>query len=127
MNNGIETRLSRYSVEETVSRLENLLRDRGIRLFCFIDHSGEAIAAGFEMRPTKLLVFGAPKSGTPVMLAAPDAALDLPLKLLIAELPDGTVQISWNSPSWLQQRHGFPEALLGNIAAAEALANAAAT
>jgi uncharacterized protein (DUF302 family) len=91
-----------------------------------VDHSGEAIAAGLQMRPTKLLIFGNPKAGTPLMLAAPSAALDLPLKILIAEQPDGEVLLSWNDADWLQQRHGFPAEMEPVIAAVEMLAKKAA-
>ncbi len=124
--NGIQTRPSRYSVDETVARIEALLEQRGIKLFALIDHSGEALAASLQMRPTKLLIFGSPKAGTPVMLVAPSLALDLPLRILVAEAEDGTVALSWNDPSWLQHRHGFPEELLANLSAAKGLADSAA-
>ncbi len=126
MQEGIRTLISHHSVDETVTQVQSLLRQKGIKLFCLIDHSGEAAAAGLDMRPTKLLIFGNPKAGTPLMVAAPATALDLPLKILVAESPTGEVLISWNDPSWLQQRHGFPPALAANLAAAELLANAAA-
>jgi uncharacterized protein (DUF302 family) len=77
------------------------------------------------MRPTKLLIFGNPKAGTPLMIAAPSAALDLPLKILIAETEAGETLVSWNDPAWLQLRHGFPQDLTANLAAAQALAEAA--
>ncbi|NYF91793.1 DUF302 domain-containing protein [Tunturiibacter empetritectus] len=123
---GIKSCTSRYSVDETVSRLEALLKEKGVKLFAIVDHSGEASAAGFEMHPTKLLIFGSPKSGTPVMLAAPSAALDLPLKILVAEGADGKVLLSWNDPVWLEQRHGFPAEFTANLAAAGLLAAKAA-
>lgn len=126
MQNGILTRVSRYSVEETVARLEALLKRKGVKLFCLIDHSGEAIAAGFEMRPTKLLIFGSPEAGTPLMLAVPSVALDLPLRILVAEAADKKVLLSWNDPVWIQQRHGFPEELVANLEAAGILAEKAA-
>ena len=125
MLEGIQTLISRYSVDETVNRLQMLLKEKGIKLFCLVDHSGEAIAAGLQMRPTKLLIFGNPKGGTPLMLAAPSTALDLPLKILIAEDPAGQVVLSWNHPAWLQQRHGFPKEMQTVIAAVETLAKAA--
>jgi uncharacterized protein (DUF302 family) len=121
---GIITKPSRYSVEETLARLEAILHEKGIKLFAIIDHSGEAAGAGLHMPPTKLLIFGNPKAGTPVMLAAPSAAIDLPLKILIAEDSDGRVTISWNDPEYLKQRHNFPEELTKNIAAAESLIKA---
>lgn len=126
MQEGIQSLRSCYSVEETVSRLRALLDERKIKLFCLIDHSGEAATAGFQMRPTKLLIFGNPKAGTPLMLAAPSAALDLPLKLLIAEQTDGTVLLSWSNAAWLQERHGFPAAMQPAIAGIEVLAKKAA-
>jgi uncharacterized protein (DUF302 family) len=123
---GIKTCTSRYSVDETVSRLEALLKEKGVKLFAIVDHSGEAAAAGMEMHPTKLLICGSPKAGTPVMLAAPSAALDLPLKILVAEGADGKVLLSWNDPAWLEQRHGFPTELTANLAAAGMFAAKAA-
>jgi uncharacterized protein (DUF302 family) len=123
---GIKTCISRYSVDETVSRIEALLREKSVKLFTVVDHSGEAAASGLEMPPTKLLIFGSPKAGTPVMLASPSAALDLPLKILVAEGADGKVQLFWNDPEWLQQRHGFPQELTANLAAAGVLAAKAA-
>ena len=126
MQAGIRTLVSRHSFDQTVTRLQSLLQERGIKLFCLIDHSGEAAAAGLQMRPTKVLLFGNPKAGTPLMVAAPTTAIDLPLKILVAESAAGEVVVSWNDPAWLQQRHGFPPALTANLAAAELLAKAAA-
>ena len=126
MPEGIQTCTSNHSVDEVVARLETLLQEKGVKLFCVVDHSGEAKTAGLEMPATKLLIFGNPKGGTPVMLAAPSAALDLPLKILVAEAVDGKTLLSWNDPAWLQQRHGFPEALVSNLSAAGMLARKAA-
>jgi len=126
MPEGIKTLTSHHSVDETITRLEALLKEKGVKLFCVIDNSGEAAAVGLTMPTTRLLIFGSPKAGTPIMLAAPTAALDLPLKILVAEAPDGTLQISWNDPAWLQSRHGFPPELEANLAAAAALAAKAA-
>ena len=126
MQEGIRTLVSRHSFDQTVIRLQSLLQEKGIKLFCLIDHSGEAAAAGLEMRPTRVFLFGNPKAGTPLMVAAPTTALDLPLKILVAESATGEVLVSWNDPAWLQQRHGFPPALTANLAAAELLAKAAA-
>src|ERR1700722_16595505 len=95
---------SAHSVEETVDRLESILQEKGIKLFALVDHSGEAEKAGLRMPNTKLLIFGNPKAGTPLMLAAATAAIDLPLKILIAEGVDGGVSVSWTDPAWLQQR-----------------------
>ncbi len=125
-NAGIVTISSNHSVDETVENLKEILRQKGVQLFALIDHSGEAEKAGMQMRPTKLLIFGNPKAGTPLMLASPSIAIDLPLKILVAEDADGKVQVSWNSPAWLQARHHFPQDLLPNIAVLEALAAKAA-
>jgi uncharacterized protein (DUF302 family) len=125
MQEGIRTLTSRHSVDETVSRIDSLLRQKGVKLFCLVDHSGEAASVGIHMPPTKLLIFGNPKAGTPIMLAAPSAALDLPLKILVAESANGEVLVSWNDPAWLQQRHLFPAELTANLRPAELLAQAA--
>jgi uncharacterized protein (DUF302 family) len=126
MQEGIKTHISRHFVDETVHRLQSLLNEKGIKQFCLVDHSGEAIAAGLQMRPTKLLIFGNPKAGTPLMVAAPSTAIDLPLKILVAEQPDGKVLVSWNDAAWLQRRHGFPADMQPVIAAVEMLAKRAA-
>ena len=126
MPEGIKTRISRHSFDDTVCRIQELLVEKSITLFALVDHSGEARAVGLHMPPTKLLIFGAPKAGTPLMLAAPSTAIDLPLKILVAQQPDGSVLLSWNDPDWLQQRHGFPMELKANIAAVEMLVNKAA-
>jgi uncharacterized protein (DUF302 family) len=126
MHEGIDTIPSKYSVDETVARLQALLQEKGIKLFCLIDHSGEAAAAGLTMRPTKLLIFGNPLAGTPVMVDAPSAALDLPLKILVAQTESGKTLLFWNDPAWLIQRHDFHEKFAANLAAAQVLATAAA-
>jgi uncharacterized protein (DUF302 family) len=123
MPQGIVTTKSKYSVDETVTRLQSLLEAKGIKLFAIIDHSGEAANTGLHMPPTKVLIFGNPKAGTPVMLAAPSTAIDLPLKILVAADAEGRVSISWNDPAYLQQRHGFPKELMTNLAAAGVLAS----
>lgn len=124
-DDGIVTYPSEHSVDETVERLKGILRAKGVTLFALIDHSGEAAKAGMKMPATKLLIFGSPVAGTPLMLAAPTSAIDLPLKMLISEDREGRVWLSWNSPAYLQQRHALPAELLRNIAVAEALATAA--
>src|SRR5579863_7182149 len=121
-NNGIVEIPSNHSVDETVEKLKGILLAKSVALFALIDHSGEAAKAGLEMRPTKLLIFGNPKAGTPLMVAAPSSAIDLPLKILVSEDSNAQVWISYNSPVWLQARHGFPPELLKNIAVVEALA-----
>jgi uncharacterized protein (DUF302 family) len=112
---------SRYPVDESIERLEAAFREKGLKLFAVIDHSGEAEKIGLTMRPTKVLIFGSPKAGTPLMIAAPSLAIDLPLKALVAEDDDGRVTVSYNSPEYLQQRHGFPADLIRNLAGAGAL------
>jgi uncharacterized protein (DUF302 family) len=126
MHEGLETVASKRSVDEVVTRLQALIEVRGIKLFCLVDHSGEAQAAGLSMRPTKLLIFGNAKAGTPLMLEAPSTAIDLPLKILVTETESGNTLLFWNDPAWLEQRHGFRPALAANLAAARALAEAAA-
>jgi uncharacterized protein (DUF302 family) len=118
---GFISKLSPHSVPETIQRLSALLKSKGVAIFALIDHSGEAEKAGLKMRPTQLLIFGNPKGGTPLMLAAPSTAIDLPLKALVWEDADGKVWLSYNSPNYLQQRHGFPADLEKNIAAIEPL------
>jgi uncharacterized protein (DUF302 family) len=117
---------SHHSVDETVDKLKAILKSKGVTLFALVDHSGEAEKVGLKMPPTKLLIFGNPKGGTPLMLAAPSAAIDLPLKILVAEDSQGKVWISYNSPEYLKERHGFPDNLVPNIAVLQALAAAAA-
>lgn len=112
---------SRYSVEETLDRLRALLVAKGLRIFALIDHSGEALAAGLEMRPTQVLVFGSPVAGTPLMVASPTLAIDLPLKALVREDEQGKVWVSYNSPEYLQQRHAVHAELIKNIAGVGAL------
>ena len=123
---GIVELPSRNSVDETVEKLKAILEQKGIRLFALVDHSGEAEKAGLHMPPTKLLIFGNPTAGTPLMLAAPSTAIDLPLKILVREDAAGKVWVAYNSPQYLHQRHGFPDELLHNIDGVEALARAAA-
>jgi len=117
---------SNHSVDEIVTKLEGILQAKGITLFALVDHSGEAAKAGMKMRPTKLLIFGNPRAGTPVMLAAPSSAIDLPLKILVWEDNQGKVWITYNSPSYLQERHNLRSELLPNIAVIETLAAKAA-
>jgi uncharacterized protein (DUF302 family)/uncharacterized membrane protein YidH (DUF202 family) len=125
-DNGIVTLPSHHSVDQTVQKLEGILQAKGVKLFVTVDHSGEAEKAGMTMRPTKLLIFGNPKAGTPLMVASPSIAIDLPLKVLVWEDANGAVWISYNSPAYLRSRHNFPEELLPNIAVVDALAAKAA-
>src|SRR3984885_6089084 len=115
-NNGIVNKPSNHSVEQTVKSVTNILKAKEVALFALIDHSGEAEKIGLKMRPTKLLIFGNPKAGTPLMLASPSSAIDLPLKILIWEDAHGKVWLTYNSPAYLQERHSLPTELLQNIA-----------
>ena len=117
---------SNHSVDRTVETLQQILRARRITLFSIIDHSGEAEKIGLEMRPTKLLIFGNPQAGTPLMIATPTSAIDLPLKILVSEDARGQVWMSFNSPEYLESRHGFPPELVANIALVETLVEDAA-
>jgi len=112
---------SRYTLEETIKRLQSLFAEKGLQVFAVIDHSGEAEKVGLEMKPTRLLIFGSPKAGTPLMVAAPSLAIDLPLKVLIAENADGRVVVTYNDPEYLRTRHGVPSELIKNLAGAGAL------
>lgn len=126
MNQGLVELRSKYSVEEAVGRLKAILAAGNLTLFALIDHSGEAAKAGMTMPATKLLIFGSPKAGTPLMLASASAAIDLPLKVLVREDGEGQTWIGYNSPEYLLERHGIPESLLANIAGIETLAIKAA-
>jgi uncharacterized protein (DUF302 family)/uncharacterized membrane protein YidH (DUF202 family) len=125
-SNGIVSKPSSNSMDQTVEKLKNILQSKGVTLFALVDHSGEAEKVGMKMPPTKLLIFGSPKAGTPLMLAAPTIAIDLPLKILVSEDPQGNVWVSYNSPRYLKERHALPQELLQNISVVEALASAAA-
>ena len=125
-NNGIVDKPSNHSVDETVEKLKGILQSKGVTLFATVDHSGEAAKVGMKMRPTKLFIFGSPKAGTPLMLASPSVAIDLPLKILIWEDAQEKVWASYNSPAYLQERHGIAPELMQNIAVIEALAAKAA-
>jgi uncharacterized protein (DUF302 family) len=124
--NGIITAPSSHSVDQSVERLKGILQGKGVTLFALVDHSGEAEKVGMKMLPTKLLIFGSPKAGTPLMLASPSIAIDLPLKILVWEDVHGKVWVSYNSAVYLQKRHSLPPELLQNIAVVETLAAKAA-
>jgi uncharacterized protein (DUF302 family) len=117
---------SRHSVDETTQRLRGILEAKGVTLFALVDHSGEAEKVDLKMRPTKLLIFGSPMAGTPIMLAAPTIAIDLPLKILVWEDEAGKVWVSYNAADYLRRRHNVPSELVQNIAVVEALAAKAA-
>ncbi len=123
---GIIDVASQHSVNDTVERLRGILAAKGVTVFALVDHSGEAAKVGMKMRPTKLLIFGSPKAGTPVMLAAPSIAIDLPLKILVWEDETGKAWVSYNAPAYLQDRHNVPGDLMPNLGVVEALAAKAA-
>ena len=120
-NNGMVHLSSPYSVAETLKRVEAVLQSRNLTVFARVDHGGEAEKVGLKMRPTQVIIFGSPKGGTPVMLAAPTVAIDLPLKALVWEDAERKVWVSYNSPEYLKQRHGIPDELVKNIAGAGAV------
>jgi len=120
-DNGLIQVASHYPMDETVQRLQNTFAEKGLRVFAVVDHSGEAAKVGLKMPPTKVLIFGSPKAGTPLMLAAPSLAIDLPLKALVAEDAGGKVSVTYNDPEYLRVRHGFPAELTKNVAGAGAL------
>jgi uncharacterized protein (DUF302 family) len=115
-DNGMVHLSSPYSVADTLTRLESTLQSKGLTVFARIDHSGEAEKVGMKMQPTKLIIFGSPKAGTPLMQASPTLAIDLPLKALVWEDAGGMIWISYNSPEYLKQRHNIPDDLVKNIA-----------
>ncbi|HJZ63407.1 MAG TPA: DUF302 domain-containing protein [Candidatus Acidoferrum sp.] len=122
---GMVDKPSSHPVDETIEKLKSALQAKGVTLFALVDHSGEAEKVGMKMRPTKLLIFGSPKAGTPLMQAAPSIAIDLPLKILVWEDGQGKVWISYNSPEYLKERHRLPQRLLQNMAVVETLATKA--
>ena len=119
--NGLIRVSSRYSVDETVRRLQSAFAEKGLQVFALIDHSGEAEKVGLKMPPTKLLIFGGPKAGTPLMVAAPRLAIDLPLKALVAQDAENKVTVTYNDPEYLRERHGFPAEMTKNLVVAGAL------
>ena len=118
---GIISKASKYSVPETLHRLETILGEKGIKVFALVDHSGEAEKAGLKMPPTQLLIFGNPKGGTPVMLAAPLAAIDLPMKALAWQDAGGKVWLSYNDPAYLQRRFGLSDEVMKPLAGLSAV------
>jgi uncharacterized protein (DUF302 family) len=126
-SNGIVDALSNYPVDRTVENLQRILTSKGIPVFALIDHSGEAAKIGVKMLPTKLLIFGSPKAGTPIMLVAPTAALDLPLKVLVWQDQSERVWMSYNSVDFLQSRHEIPAELMQKISVVESIVDEAGT
>jgi uncharacterized protein (DUF302 family) len=123
---GITTIATAHSVDATVEKFKAILNAKGVTLFALVDHSGEAEKVGMAMRPTKLLIFGSPRAGTPVMLAVPTIAIDLPLKILVWEDENAKTWISYNAPDYLRDRHNVPADLMQNLAVIETLAAKAA-
>jgi uncharacterized protein (DUF302 family) len=115
-NNGLIHLSSPHTVSETLARLETIVQAKGLPILARIDHSGDAAKAGLKMRPTKLLIFGNAKAGTPLMIAAPTIAIDLPLKALIWQDENNSVWLTYNDPNYLKERHAIPDNLLQNIA-----------
>jgi uncharacterized protein (DUF302 family) len=124
---GIKVLAASRGVVETLDRLESLAKQRGLTVFARIDFAKDAAAAGIKMQPMQLLILGNPVAGTPLILATPGAALDLPLKVLAWADESDRCWVSFNTPEFLQQRHGFPAALIANIAGLEKLVQAAVT
>jgi uncharacterized protein (DUF302 family) len=122
---GIKVLAAARTVDETMDRLESLAKQRGLTVFARINFAKDAAAVGLTMQPTQLLILGSPAAGTPLMVAAPGTALDLPLKVLAWQDPANRCWVSFNSPEYLQRRHGFPAALMANVAGLEKLVLAA--
>ncbi len=125
-DNGMVHLRSQHSARETLQRLESALRAHGLTIFGRVDHSGEAEKVGLKMPPTQVVIFGSPTAGTPLMVAAPTLAIDLPLKALVWEDADGAVWLSYNDPDYLRRRHNVPDGLIANITGAGALLQQAA-
>ena len=119
---GLIRMFSAHSFDETLARIESILNSQGVKIFAVIDHAGEAASAGLRMPPTKVVIFGNPKAGTPLMIAAPTTAIDLPLKLLVAKDDEGAVWVTYNDPGYLLRRHGFPPELLASVSGIAQLA-----
>lgn len=124
--NGLVHVSSSHSVPETLKQVEEIVSARGLSILARIDHSGDAAKIRLSMPPTELLIFGNPKAGTPLMVASPTLAIDLPLKILVWEDGGGKVWMSYNSPEYLQQRHNIPSSLLKNISGVQAIVEEAA-
>ncbi|HWZ20583.1 MAG TPA: DUF302 domain-containing protein [Ktedonobacteraceae bacterium] len=118
---GIVTKPSPFSVEETLERLQEIIRSRNLTLFANIDHSGGAKRVGLTMQEAHVLIFGNPKGGTPLMIASPLIALELPLKVLVWQSADHQVWVSTNSVTYLRDRYAIPQELVGNIAVVDTI------
>jgi uncharacterized protein (DUF302 family) len=124
---GMRVLPTQRTVADTLSRVESLARTRGLTVFARIDFSGDAARAGLTMQPAGLVIFGSPNAGTPLMIATPSVAIDLPLKILAWEDANGRAWVAYNEPEYLQARHRFPTELVKNISALGVLAAAAAS
>jgi uncharacterized protein (DUF302 family) len=122
---GLITKLSPRSVAQTVARLKALAEEKGLKVFAVIDHSGEARKVDLELRETQVVIFGSPQAGTPVMAAAPLAALDLPLKVLVWS-DDGQTKLTYTAPATLAARYGLDDALASRLAGIDVLTDGAA-
>ena len=123
---GLRILSTQHSVAEVLNRVQTLARARGLTIFAQIDFSGDAERSGLALRPTGLVILGNPKGGTPLMVATPTVAIDLPLKVLAWEDAQGKTWLAYNEPEYMRARHGFPPEFMKNIAALGALAAAAA-
>ncbi len=118
---GIVSRPSPFSVGETLERLQEAIHSRNLTLFAQIDHSDLARRVGLTMQEAHVLIFGSPKGGTPLMIASPLLALDLPLKVLVWQSADDQVWVSTNSVAYLRDRYAIPQELVGNLAVVDAV------
>jgi uncharacterized protein (DUF302 family) len=116
---------TKRGVADVLARIVSIAESKGLTVFAKIDFSGDAAKSKLTMAPTGMVIFGNPAAGTPVMVAAPSAAIDLPLKILAFE-QNGHTWVAYNDPKYLQRRHGFPASLLSNLAPIAGLAQAAA-
>jgi uncharacterized protein (DUF302 family) len=124
-HNGMTHLKSPYTAAETFDRLLTIVAGKGLEIFATIDHRAAAEAVGLTMAPATVLIFGSPKAGTPLMIAAPTLALDLPLKALVWQEPSGEAWLSYNTPEYLAERHGVPHDLLSAIGGIRTLCEAA--
>ena len=124
MSEHVVTKLSSWPVAETVARLKGVVAEKGLKLFAVVDHSREAEAHGLELRETKVVIFGSPVAGTPVMQVAPLAALDLPLKVLVWD-DEGQTKITYAPPSELAARYGLDDDLAARLAGIDVVTDAA--
>jgi len=118
--------ISAHSFDDTFERLKSVVVSHGLTVFATINFSDDAEHAGLKMNPTRLLIFGNPKAGTPLMIAAPTLALDFPLKVLVSQDENGKVGVSYNSPLYLKERHNIPDELLKNISGIVSIVDSAA-